>query len=98
MVADRLAGDVYHAHYQRLADVHFPMVAIFYHYQFRTKKSLEISLDWLQAGSHHRHDPKNKGDICHLGRRLLEARKDMCRYPSAHRRDFGSSEHVSNHA
>ncbi|OAQ81894.1 hypothetical protein PCL_07144 [Purpureocillium lilacinum] len=70
-------GDVYHAHYQRLADVHFPMVAIFYHYQFRTKKSLEISLDWLQAGSHHRHDPKNKGDICHLGRRLLEARKDM---------------------
>ncbi|UNI14947.1 hypothetical protein JDV02_001524 [Purpureocillium takamizusanense] len=70
-------GGVYHAHYQRLADVHFPMVAIFYHYQFRTKKSLEISLDWLQAGSHHRHDPKNKGDICHLGRRLLEARKDM---------------------
>lgn len=66
-------------HYRRLAEVHFPLVAIFYHYQFRTKKSLEISLDWLQAGPHLHRDATAMADIRRLGQQLLDARRDMCK-------------------
>ncbi|RFU73489.1 hypothetical protein TARUN_8774 [Trichoderma arundinaceum] len=38
--------------YKRLADSFFPLLVVFYHYQFRTKKSLELSLDWLKTSSY----------------------------------------------
>jgi hypothetical protein len=34
--------------YQKLIDSFFPLMAVFYRYQFRTKKSLEMSMDWLK--------------------------------------------------
>ncbi|CAM1506803.1 Fc.00g064440.m01.CDS01 [Cosmosporella sp. VM-42] len=37
------------AQYQGLSEKFFPLMAVFYHYQFRTKKSLELSLDWLKS-------------------------------------------------
>ncbi|KYK58617.1 hypothetical protein DCS_05634 [Drechmeria coniospora] len=63
--------------YKQLTDIHFPLVAIFYHYQFRTKKSLELSLDWLDAGPQLQHSPRKKMDICRLGQELLDARRSM---------------------
>ncbi|KAL7925117.1 hypothetical protein ACQKWADRAFT_285099 [Trichoderma austrokoningii] len=35
--------------YKRLAESFYPLLVVFYHYQFRTKKSLELSLDWLKT-------------------------------------------------
>ncbi|POR31777.1 Uncharacterized protein TPAR_08018 [Tolypocladium paradoxum] len=62
--------------YKLLADTHFPLVAIFYHYQFRTKKSLELSLDWLETGPYLRQAPKKKAELRRIGQQLLDARKE----------------------
>lgn len=51
-------------------------MAIFYHYQFRTKKSLDLSLDWLEAGL--AAGQKKRAEVRRLGQQLLDARKDMC--------------------
>ncbi|KAK7420471.1 hypothetical protein QQZ08_010387 [Neonectria magnoliae] len=40
------------SHYQWLTDKVFPLLAVLYHYQFRTKKSLEMPLDWLKSSPH----------------------------------------------
>ena len=66
--------------YKLLADLHFPLVAIFYHYQFRTKKSLELPLDWLEAGPYLRQAPKKRAEIRRIGQQLLDARKATCEY------------------
>ncbi|KAL6886539.1 hypothetical protein HDV57DRAFT_392431 [Trichoderma longibrachiatum] len=61
--------------YKRLADSFFPLLVVFYHYQFRTKKSLELSLDWLKA-------PTYPPALCHnraireSAQQLLDCRKD----------------------
>lgn len=53
-------------------------MAIFYHYQFRTKKSLELPLDWLETGPYLRQAP-NKAEIRRIGQQLLDARKEACK-------------------
>ncbi|KAF4512444.1 hypothetical protein G6O67_001583 [Ophiocordyceps sinensis] len=67
----------YKEFYRQLADTYFPLVAIFYHYQFRTKKSLDLSLDWLEAGLAAGQALKKRAEIRRLGQQLLDARKDM---------------------
>jgi hypothetical protein len=67
--------------YKRLADSFFPLLVVFYHYQFRTKKSLELSLDWLKA-------PTYPPALCHnraireYAQQLLDCRKDHCKLAS----------------
>lgn len=69
--------NAYIDHYRQLADTYFPLVAVFYHYQFRTK-SLDLSLDWLEAGQAPGQALKKRAEIRLLGQRLLDARKEMC--------------------
>lgn len=57
--------------FNKLCDVFFPLLTIFYHYHFRTKKSLEVSLDWLRPG-HHK-------TLRHIAEHLLDSRKKMCK-------------------
>lgn len=47
--ADSPGKDAIQHRYKCLLENFFPLLAIFYHYQFRTKKSLELSPDWLRA-------------------------------------------------
>ena len=56
------------------SDTFFPLMGIFYHYLFRTKKSLEVSIDWLKG-------PKYcQGQTIKLyARQLLDTRKSMCK-------------------
>lgn len=68
--------------YKRLAESFYPLLVVFYHYQFRTKKSLELSLDWLKT-------PKYPAAACHsraiheAAQYLLDSRKEHCKYPQA---------------
>lgn len=65
--------------YKWLGDVVYPLLSVFYHYQFRTKKSLELSVDWLKR-------PAQKIGMLDLGpigqtcQALLNSRKDFCEY------------------
>ncbi|KAG9249526.1 uncharacterized protein F5Z01DRAFT_631548 [Emericellopsis atlantica] len=76
-LAARLEADFDPAHplyarVQYLSDGFFPLLATFYHYQFRTKKSLEVSLDWLRSSKYNGCRYKA---IEHSGRILLDSRK-----------------------
>ncbi|KAF7545139.1 hypothetical protein G7Z17_g9397 [Cylindrodendrum hubeiense] len=55
--------------HQWMTDKVFPLLAIFYHYQFRTKKSLDMSLDWLKSSSY-------PSRACH-SKRIRKFTKDM---------------------
>ncbi|KAK1241473.1 hypothetical protein MKX08_001447 [Trichoderma sp. CBMAI-0020] len=61
--------------YKRLAESFYPLLVVYYHYQFRTKKSLELSLDWLKT-------PKYPAAACHskaiheAAQYLLDSRKE----------------------
>ncbi|KAH6997914.1 hypothetical protein BKA56DRAFT_664561 [Ilyonectria sp. MPI-CAGE-AT-0026] len=55
--------------YQWMTDKVFPLLAIFYHYQFRTKKSLDMSLDWLKSSTY-------PSRACH-SKRIRKFTKDM---------------------
>ncbi|KAH7171070.1 hypothetical protein EDB81DRAFT_189221 [Dactylonectria macrodidyma] len=55
--------------YQWMNDKVFSLLATFYHYQFRTKKSLEMSLDWLKSSSY-------PSRACH-SKRIRKCTKDM---------------------
>jgi hypothetical protein len=58
------------------------LLAIFYHYQFRTKKSIEFSFDWLDNISSS-HVPREDRDLIRrLGQQLLASRKELCKFPS----------------
>jgi hypothetical protein len=61
-----------YARVQYLSDGFFPLLATFYHYQFRTKKSLEVSLDWLKSS---KYNGCRSRAIEHSGRILLDSRK-----------------------
>lgn len=64
--------------YKRLAESFYPLLVVFYHYQFRTKKSLELSLDWLKT-------PQYPAAACHsraireAAQYLLDSRKEHCK-------------------
>jgi hypothetical protein len=50
-VADHMGKVAIHTRYKYLFENLFPLVSVFYHYQFRTKRSVELSLDWLKKPS-----------------------------------------------
>ena len=52
------------------------MIAVFYHYQFRTKKSIEVSLDWLKGKKYPRQGVESRA-IHGYGQLMIETRKDM---------------------
>lgn len=54
----------------------FPLVTVFYHYQFRTKKNLEVSMDWLR-GSKYASRCRNAKAVEHAGKVLLDHRKEF---------------------
>jgi hypothetical protein len=54
----------------------FPLLTMFYHYQFRMKKSIELSLDWLKSSKYPSEARKSK--------LLHQSAKDM----HDHRRSF----------
>ncbi|PFH59360.1 hypothetical protein XA68_12468 [Ophiocordyceps unilateralis] len=66
-------------HHRQLADTYFPLMAIFYHYQFRNRKSLEeVSLDFLHGWQVPGQTPQQKAELHCLGQQLLgDARKRM---------------------
>ncbi|KAK7424883.1 hypothetical protein QQX98_000158 [Neonectria punicea] len=62
------------SHYQWLTDKVFPLLAVFYHYQFRTKKSLEMPLDWLKSSPHQAHRTKR---IRKHAKEMTNSKKDF---------------------
>jgi hypothetical protein len=64
--------------HKRLTESFFPLLVVYYHYQFRTKKSLELSLDWLKT-------PKYPAAACQsraiheAAQYLLDSRKEHCK-------------------
>ncbi|KAG5926818.1 hypothetical protein E4U42_002924 [Claviceps africana] len=63
--------------YGRLMNKFYPMLAGFYHYQFRTKKSVELSFDWLDGISFSNVSREDKTQIRHVGRQLLTSRREL---------------------
>ena len=66
------------AQYQELFERFFPMLTVFYHYQFRTKKSLEFSLDWLKSPPYPASASQSKR-IRSFAKDLIESRKKFCK-------------------
>lgn len=64
--------------YKRLAESFFPLLVVFYHYQFRTKKSLELSLDWLVPSSYPAMACHSRA-IREASQQLLDSRKEHCK-------------------
>ncbi|UNI19549.1 hypothetical protein JDV02_005729 [Purpureocillium takamizusanense] len=68
--------------YQWMIDKVFSHLATFYHYHFRTKRSLEISLDWLNSSKYPSrafHSQK----LRKFTKDMLRSREDLCTYPIA---------------
>lgn len=64
--------------YHWLGNSVFPLIAILYHYQFRTKKGLDVSLDWLKGKSYPT-QAKQSRLISQMTQELLVCRKDFCK-------------------
>lgn len=65
------------------------MLTIFYHYQFRTKKSLEMDLDWLKSPPYPARASQSKR-IRSFAKDLIESRKKLCKcYRTPLDRDIG---------
>lgn len=58
-------------------DSFFPQLTILYHYLFRMKKSIEVSVEWLKAPKYARH-PRGKA-IEHTGMAMIDCRKKFCK-------------------
>ncbi|KAG6038371.1 hypothetical protein E4U41_004237 [Claviceps citrina] len=65
---------------RRLIENFYPLLAVFYHYQFRTKKSIELSFDWLENMSSSNVPPEDKSQIRHFGQQLLVSRRALYSY------------------
>lgn len=50
----------------------FPVVSIFYHYQFRTKKNIEVSMDWMKSP---KFSSRRNKHVEHAAQTLLDSRK-----------------------
>lgn len=48
-----------------------------YHHQFRSKKNIEVSLDWLETDS--KYNKIDTKSIRNAGKRLVESRKELCK-------------------
>lgn len=61
----------------------FPVMAIFYHYHFKMKKSVEVSMDWLKAPAYPSNAVLSKR-LHHAAKELIDCRKDFrtlsCQY------------------
>ncbi|KAJ3509007.1 hypothetical protein NM208_g15731 [Fusarium decemcellulare] len=62
--------------YDTLFNVFFPLIAIFYHCQFRTPKRLEMSLDWLKEPAYPTRACRSS-KIRQFARDMMDARKDF---------------------
>lgn len=56
----------------------FPLLTMFYHYQFRMKKSVELSLDWLASTSSPSEQRRNRL-LVNCVQDIDDARMDFCR-------------------
>lgn len=67
------------------------MIAIFYHYHFRNKKSIEVSMDWLKS-PYPSQACRSKG-LQQAGTDMLDGRKPFCKLPCAclHENMIGTS-------
>ncbi|KOS16899.1 hypothetical protein ESCO_004741 [Escovopsis weberi] len=62
--------------YKWLTESFFPLLTVFYHYQFRTKKSVEMSLDWLTPSAYPA--AAMQGQAFHVtAQNLINSRKDF---------------------
>ena len=57
----------------------FPVMTIFYHYHFRNKKSVEVSMDWLKAPYPTRACHSKR--LHHAAKEMFDSRKPFCKYP-----------------
>lgn len=64
--------------HKRLTESFFPLLVVYYHYQFRTKKSLELSLDWLKTPKYPAAACQSKA-IHEAAQYLLDSRKEHCK-------------------
>lgn len=55
------------------------MLTMFYHYQFRTKKSLEVSLDWLKSSSSYPSRALRSKMLHYTARDLVDSRREFCK-------------------
>ncbi|KAJ6782912.1 hypothetical protein PWT90_10489 [Aphanocladium album] len=62
--------------YRWMSDMVFPLMTTFYHYQFRTKKSLEVSLDWLSSSKYPSRACKSK-PLHMTAKHLFDSRKEF---------------------
>lgn len=62
-----------------------------YHYQFRTKKSLEVSLDWLKSSKYPR-EARHSKILAVTTKCLIDSRKDFCK------NHLGSNESIRTNA
>ncbi|GAO15506.1 hypothetical protein UVI_02020800 [Ustilaginoidea virens] len=66
--------------HRRLVDNFYPLLAIFYHYQFRTRKSIELSFDWLDGMPSSSVPREDKDNIRCIGQQLLVSRASLYGY------------------
>lgn len=64
--------------YRWLGDTAFPLIATFYHYQFRMKKNLTPPGDWLKSSAYPETARKSKA-LRHLTNVILDTRKAFCK-------------------
>ncbi|KAF4981127.1 hypothetical protein FZEAL_2997 [Fusarium zealandicum] len=62
--------------YESLYNIFFPLIAIFYHCQFRTPKRLEMSLDWLKEPTYPARACRSSR-IRQFSKEMLDARRDF---------------------
>lgn len=62
---------------RRLTGSFFPLLTTFYHYQFRMKKSIELSLDWMMSSSY---PPRAQNSrLMHESlQEINDSRRDFC--------------------
>lgn len=53
----------------------FPLVSIFYHYQFRTKKNVEVSMEWMKGS---KFSARRSKAVDHAAQSMLDSRKHFC--------------------
>jgi hypothetical protein len=64
--------------YDTLYNIFFPLIAIFYHCQFKTPKRLEMSMDWLKESA----NPTGSSRIAKIhqfSKDMMNARKGFCK-------------------
>lgn len=66
------------SYYKWLGDNFFPLITVFYRFQFRMKRNLELPTDWLKAACYPAHARKSKA-LHRLTEDVFNARKEFCK-------------------